>query len=126
MLRVFKNRILRSIVGPKRDENGEWRRLHNEELHCLYCSPNIVRVIKSRRLRWTGHVARMDEGRSVFKILTGTPAGKRPLGRPRHRWDNIRMDLKEIGINTRNWVNLAQDRDYWRALVNAELNIRVP
>ena len=83
-------------------------------------------MIKSRRLRWAGHVARMEEGRSSLKILTGTLAGKRPLGRPRHRWvDNIRMDLKEIGINTRNWVYSAQDRDYWRALVNVALNLRV-
>jgi hypothetical protein len=93
----------------------------------LYRSPNIVRVTKSRRLRWAGHVARMEEGRSAFKMLTSIPTGKRPLGRPRRRWeDNIRMDLKEIGINTRNWVNLAPDRDYWRALVNAALNLRVP
>ena len=99
-LRVFENRILRRIFGPKRDENEELRRLHNEELRSLYRSPNIVRVIKSRRLRWTGHVASMVEGRSAFKILTGRPAGKRPLGRPRRRWeDNIGMDLEEIGIN---------------------------
>ena len=91
------------IFRPKRDENGEWRRLHNEELHSLYCSPNIVRVIKYRRLRWAGHVVRMEEDRSAFKILTCIPAGKRPLGGPRRRWeDNIRMDLKEIGVNTRN------------------------
>ena len=84
-------------------------------------------MIKSRRLRWVGHVARMEEGKSAFKILTGTTTGKRPLGRSRHRWeDNIRMDLKEIGINTRNWVDSAQDRDYWRALVKVELNLRVP
>ena len=113
--------------GPKRDENGEWRRLHNKELHSLYRSPNIVRVIKSRRLRWAGHVARMEEGRSAFKILTGKSNGKRPLGRPRRRWeDNIRMDLEEIGINAENWVDSAQDRNYWRALVNAALNLRVP
>ena len=87
-------------MWPKRDENEEWRRLHNEELHSLYRPPNIVKVIKSRRLRWAGHVARMEEGRSPFKILTGKPTGKRPLGRPRRRWeDSIRMDLKEIGIN---------------------------
>ena len=100
---VFENRVLRRIFGPKRDENGEWRRLHNEKLHSLYRSPNIVRVIKSRRFRWAGHVARIEEGRSAFKILTGKPTER---------------DLKEIGINTRNWVDLTQDRDYWRALVN--------
>ena len=100
-LRVFKNRILRRIFGPKREENGEWRRLHNEELHSLYRSPNIVRVIKSRTLRWTVHVARKEEGRSAFKISTGKPTGKRHLGRPRGRWeDNIRIDLVEIGINS--------------------------
>ena len=94
MLRVFVNRILRRIFGPKRDENGEGRRLHNEEDHSLYRSPNIVRGIKSRRLRWAGHVAEMAEGRSAFKILTGKPAGKRPLGRSRRRWEeHIRMDL---------------------------------
>ena len=95
-LRVFENRILRRIFGPKRDENGKWRRLHNEELHSLYRSPNIVRVIKSRRLRWAGHVARMEGDRSAFKILTGRPTGKRHLGRPRHRWeDHIRMVFKK-------------------------------
>ena len=84
-------------------------------------------MIKSTRLRWADHVARMEEGRSVFKILPGAPAGKRTLGRPRRRWeDNIRMDFKEMGINTKNWVDLAQDRDYWRALANAVLNLRVP
>ena len=109
-----------------RVENGKWRRLHNEELHSLYRSPNIVRVIKSRSLKWAGIVARMEEDRSAFKILTGKPTGKRPLGRSRRRWeDNIRMDLEDIGINTRNWVDLAQDRIYWRALVNAALNFRV-
>ena len=90
---------MRRIFGPKRYENGEWRKLHNEELHSLYRSPNIVRVIKSRRLRWAEHVARMDEGRRAFKILTGKSTGKRPRGRPRRRWeDNIRMDLKEIVV----------------------------
>ena len=93
----------------------------------MYRSPNIVRVIKSRRSTWAGHVARMEEGRSAFKILTGTRTGKRPLGRSRRRLeDNIRIVLKEIGINTRNLVDSAQDRDYWRALVNAALNLRVP
>ena len=126
-LRVFENRILRRIFGPKRDENGQWRRLHNEELHSLYRSHNIVRVIQFRRLRWTGHVARIEESRSPFNILTGKPTGKRPLGRPRRKWeDNIRMDLEEIGINAGNWVDSAQDRNYWRVLVNAALNFRVP
>ena len=117
----------RRKFGPERDANGEWRKLHNEELHSLYRSPNIVRVIKSRRLRWAGHVARMEEGKSAFKILKGKPTGKRPLGRPRRRWeDNIRMDLEEIGFNSGNWVDSAQDRNYLRALVNAALNLWVP
>ena len=91
----------------------EWRRLHNEELHSLYRSPNIVRVIKSRRMRWAGHVVRMEEGRSSFKILTGKPTGKIPLGRARCRWeDNIRMDLEEIGISAGNWTDSTQDTDY--------------
>ena len=90
------------------NENGEWRMVYKEERRILYRSPNIVRVIKSRRLRWAGHEARMEDGRSAFKILTGTPTGKTPIGWPRHRWeDNIRKDLKEIGINMRNWVNSA-------------------
>ena len=119
--------ILGQIFGPKRDENGEWRRLHKEELHSLYRSPNIVRVIQSRKLRWAGHVARMEDGRSAFKILTGYPTGKRSLGRPRRRWeDNIRVDLGKIGISAGNWVDSALDRNYWRALVNAALNLRVP
>ena len=92
---------------------GRWRRLHNEGLYILYRSPNIVRVIRSRRLRWARHVAKIEEGRSTCKILTGKPTEKRPLGRPRSRWeDNIRMDLTEIGINMWNWVDSAQDRDY--------------
>ena len=87
----------------------------------------MARVITSRRLRWTGHVTRKEEGRGAFKILTDKPTGKRPLGRPRRRWeDNIRMDLEEIGINVGNWVDSAQDRNYWRALVNAALNVQVP
>jgi hypothetical protein len=94
-LRVFENRVLRRIFGPKRDEvTGEWRKLQKEKLHDLYCSPNIVRVIKSRRMRWTGHVARVGEGRGVYRVLVGKPEGKRPLGRLRCRWeDNIKMDL---------------------------------
>ena len=95
-------------------------------MHSLYRSPNIVRVIRSRRLKWAGHVARMEESRGASKILTGTPTGKRPLGMSRHRWeDNIRMDLKGICINARNWVDLAQDRDYWRGIVNTVLNTPV-
>ena len=114
-LRVFENWILRRIFWPK--EGVEWR---VEKLHSLYRSPNIVRVIKSRRLRWAGHAAKMEEGRRAFKILTGKPTGKRPLVRPRRRWEhNIRMELEEIGINAVNWVDLAEDRDYWRALVTA-------
>jgi hypothetical protein len=101
------------------------KRLHNEELS-LYRSHNIPRATRSRRFRWTGHVARMEEGRSAFKILTGKPTGKVPLRRPRHRWeDNIRIDLKKLGINTRNWVPSTQDRDYCRILVNEVLNLRV-
>jgi hypothetical protein len=108
--RVFENRVLR-IFGPKREEDGSWRKLHNDELHSLYSSPNIVRVITSRRMRWVGHVARMGEGRDVYRVLVGRPEGKRPLGRPRRRWeDNIKMDLSEIGIDGANWVQLAQDR----------------
>jgi hypothetical protein len=98
-LRVFENRVLRRIFGPKRDEiTGEWRKLHNEELHILHSSPNIIRQIKSRRIRWAAHVARMGEERNVYRVLMGKPEGKKPLGRPRHRWGHgIRMDLKEIG-----------------------------
>ena len=99
-------------------------KVHNEKLHSLYCSPNIVRVIKSRRLRWADHVARMEEVSCAFKVLTDKPTGKRSSRRPLHE-ENIRMDLKEIGINTRNWVDPAQDRDCWIALVNAALNLRV-
>ena len=111
------------MLGLRGVRIGEWKRLHNEELHTLYRSPNIVRVIKSRRCS-QGHVARMEEDTGAFKILTVKPTGKRLLGRPRSRWeDYIKIDLKETGINTRNWVDLAQDRDYWRALVNVALNL---
>jgi hypothetical protein len=99
-LRVFENRVLRRIFGPKRDEvTGEWRKLHNEELHNLYSSPDIIRQVKSRRMRWAGHVVRMGQERKVYKVLVGKPEGNRPLGRPRIRWeDGIRMDLWEIGL----------------------------
>jgi len=126
-LRVFENMVLRRIFGPRRDEvTAEWRRLHNEELNHMYSSPNIVRVIKSRRMRWPGHVARMGEERWVYRVLVGKPEGERPLGRPRRRWvDNIRMDLQEVGCGYMNWIGLAQDTDMWRKLVSAVMNLRV-
>jgi hypothetical protein len=101
--------------------------LHNDELHNLYSSPNIVRVIKSKRMRWAGHVARMREGRGVYRVLVGRAEGKRPLGRPKRRWeDNINVDLRDIGINGANWIRLAQDRVQWQACVNTVMNFRVP
>jgi hypothetical protein len=106
-LRVFENRVLRRIFGPKREEDGSWRKLHIDELHSLYSSPNIVRVIKSRRMMWTGHVARMGEGRGVHMVLVERPGVKRPLGRPRRRWENnIKTDLRQIGIDGANWIRL--------------------
>jgi hypothetical protein len=97
-LRIFENRVLRRIFGPKREEDGSWRKLHNDEHRSLYSSPNIVRVIKSRRMRWAGHVARMGDGRGVYRVSVGSPEGKRPLGRPERRWeDNIKMDVRKIG-----------------------------
>jgi hypothetical protein len=118
-LRVFENRVLRKIFGPKREEDGSWSKLHNDELHDLYSSPNIVRVIKSRRMRRAGHVARMGEGRGAYRVLVGRPEDKRPLGRLRHRWeDNIKMDLGEIGIDGVNWIR-------W-AFVNTVMNLWVP
>jgi hypothetical protein len=125
-LRVFENRVLRRIFGPKREEDGSWRKLHSDELHNLYSSLNIVRVIKSRRMRWARHVARMGEGRGVYRLLVGRPEGKRTLGRPRRRWkDNIKMDLREIGIDGANWIQLVQDSFQWRAFVNTVMNLRV-
>jgi hypothetical protein len=126
-VRIFENRVLRRIFGPKREEDRSWRKLHNDELHSLYSSPNIVREIKSRRMRWAGHVARMEEGRSVYGVLVGRPEGKRPVGRTRSRWeDNIMMGLREIGIDGANWIHLAQDRVQWRACGNTVMNLRVP
>jgi hypothetical protein len=111
------------IFGPKREEDGLWRKLHNDELHNLYSSPNIVRAIKSRRMRKAGHVAHIWEGRGVYRALVGMPKGKRPLGRPRCRGeDNIKIDLWEIGTN---WIQLTQDRVQWWAFVNTVMNLQV-
>jgi hypothetical protein len=110
---VFENRVLSRIFRLRRDDvTGDWRKLHNEELHNLYSSPNLIRIIKSRRMRWAGHVRRMGETRNAYRILVGKPDGKRPLGRPKRMWeDNIKMDLREIGWDGMDWIELAQDRD---------------
>jgi hypothetical protein len=127
-LRVFGNRVLRRIFGPMRDEvTGEWRKMHKGELHNLYSSPDIIRQIKSRRMRWAGHAARMGECRNVYGVLVGKPDGKRPLGRPRRRWEDvIKVDLRKIGWGGGvEWIHLAQDRDRWWAVVNAVMNLWV-
>jgi hypothetical protein len=127
-LRVFEKSVLRKIFGPKREEDGSWRKLHNDELHSLYSSSNIFRVIKSRRMRWAGHVAHMGEGRGVYRVFVWRSEGKRTLGRPRHRWeDNIKMDVRDRNIDGENWIQLAEDRVHqWRACVNTVMNLRVP
>ena len=125
---MLKNKVLRKIFGAKKDEiTGEWRKLHNAELHALYSSPNIIRSLESRRLRWAGHVARMGQSRNAYRVLVGKPEGKRPLWRPRRRWeDNIRMDLREVCFDPGEWIDLAEDREQWRADVRAVMNLRVP
>jgi hypothetical protein len=126
-LRVFGNRVLKRIFRPKREEDGSWRKLHNDELHSLYASRNIVRVIKSSKMRWAGHVARMGEGRGVYRVLVGRPEGKRSVGRLRCRWeDNIKVDIRDIGIDGAKGIQLAQDRVQWWAFVNTAMNLRVP
>jgi hypothetical protein len=113
-------------LNLKRNEDGSWGKLHNDELHSLYSSQNIVRVIKSRRIRWAGHVARTGEGRGLYRFLVGRPEGKRPLGRPRRRWkDNIKKYLRETGIDAANWIQLARDRvECWDS-VKTVVNLRV-
>jgi hypothetical protein len=125
--KVFENRVLRRIFGPKRDEvTGEWRKLHNEELHILYSSSDIIRQIKSRIMTWATHVARMVEERNMYRVLMGKPEGKRSLGRPRLRWeDGIRVDLRAIDWGSVDWIQLAEDRDRCRAVVNTVMNLRV-
>ena len=125
---MFENRVLRRVFGPTRDEvTGEWRKLHIEELSDRYSLPNIVRVVKSRRMRWAEHVARVGEGKGVYRVLMGKTEGKRPLGRPRRRWEvNIKMGLQEVGGGCEDWMELVQDRDRLRALVSTVMNLRVP
>jgi hypothetical protein len=123
-LRVVENRVLRRIFGARRGEvTGEWRKLYNEELNDMYCSPNIVRVIKWRIMRWAGHVARMEERRVVYRVLVGKPEGKRPLGRPRCRWEDIiKIYYQEVGCSVMDWIELSQDRERWWALNNNNNN----
>jgi len=125
---MFENRVLRRIFGPKRDEvREEWRKLHNEELNNLYSSSSIVQVIKLRRMRMMRRVVRKGERRSAYRVLVGKPEGKRPLGRPRHRWEeNMKMDLQVEGCGCMDWIKVVQDRNRWWALVNVVMNLQVP
>jgi hypothetical protein len=125
---VFENRVFRAILGPNMDEvTEEWRKLHNEELNDLYCSSNIVLVIKSRRMRWAWLVVLGGGKRVLYRVLIGKPEGKGRLGKPRRRWENnIKMDLLEVEYGGMDWIDLAEDRDRWRALVNAVMNVWVP
>ena len=127
-LRVYENMMLRRIVGPKRHKvTRKWRRLHNEEFNDLCSSPNTIQVIKSRRMRWAGHAAHMGERKPAYRVLVGKPERKRQPGRPKHRWeDDIKMDLQEVEWWGMDWIDQAQNRDRWRALVNAVMNIWVP
>ena len=128
-LKVFDYKVLRTVFGPKRDEvTGEWRKLHNEELNDLYSLPNTVRVVKSRRMKWAGHVARMGEDRGLHRVLVGKPEEKRPLGRPRCRWEdnNNKMDLQDVEGGRGDGMEMAQDRGRWRALVGTVRDFRVP
>jgi hypothetical protein len=125
---VFENRVLRRIFGPMRAEvTGDWRELHNEELHNLYSSSDIIPMKKSRTMRWAGHVARMGVKRNAYRILAGKPEGKRPLGKPRRRWvDNIKIDLRDIGWDCMDWIDLAQDMISGGLFVNTVMNLLVP
>jgi hypothetical protein len=127
-LGLFEHRVLRRIFGPKRVEvTGEWRKLHNEELHDVYSSPSasMITIIKARRMRWEGHVAQMGEIRKACRLLVGKTEGRRPLGRPRRMWVDIRGNLGEVGWSDVDWIGLAQKRDRWSALENSALNLRV-
>jgi hypothetical protein len=125
-LRIFEKRVLRRIFGPKREEDGSWRKLHNDEIHSLYTSPNSVWVIKSRRMRWVG-MWHAWGGERCLQGLVGMSEGKEPLGRPRHRWEyNIKLDLREIGIDGSKWIRPAQDRVQWWAFVSTVIKLRVP